>query len=63
MKKEKWSDLKSEELGVKQIEKAKEILELKFQLVNSKLKNYSLIKKAKKELARIKTFLAQKRAG
>ncbi len=38
-----------------------QLLDLKFQLVSNKLKDYSQIKKKKKDISRLETFLTIKR--
>jgi large subunit ribosomal protein L29 len=43
-------------------EKKNKLMELKFQLISSELKDYSQISKARKDIAMASTFLSMKRS-
>ena len=63
MKKREIQDLAVEELRHKEMEMREEIFRLRMKRTTSSLDNMMLIRNRRKELARIVTFLRQKREG
>ena len=60
MKAKELRDLKSEELIVK-LNAKKELFNLRFQLATGQLENTARIKMVKKDIARVKTILAERK--
>ena len=63
MRKREIQDLAVEELRHKEMEMREEIFRLRMKRTTSSLDNMMLIRNRRKELARIVTFLRQKREG
>ena len=63
MRKREIQDLAVEELRHKEMEMREEIFRLRMKRTTSSLDNTMLIRNRRKELARIVTFLRQKREG
>ncbi|MCS7180926.1 MAG: 50S ribosomal protein L29 [bacterium] len=66
MKKEelkKWREATDIEIENKILDMKKQIYELKNQLILGQLKNYSQIKEIKKDIARLKTILRERKIG
>ncbi|MCM8818705.1 MAG: 50S ribosomal protein L29 [Candidatus Omnitrophica bacterium] len=66
MKKEelkKWKEATEEEINNKIFELKKQIYELRKQLILGQLKNYSQIREIKKDIARLKTILSERKLG
>ena len=61
MKVDKLRDLSAEELGGKAAELDQELFNLRFQLHTGHLENTSRISQVRREIARIKTVLREKR--
>ena len=61
MKAKELRDLKSEELIVKLNEFKSELFSLRFQLATGQLENTARIKMVKKDIARVKTILAERK--
>ena len=61
MKATELSDLKSEELIVKLNDFKSELFSLRFQLATGQLENTARIKMVKKDIARVKTILAERK--
>ena len=61
MKVNKVRDMSAEELQAKSAELTKELFNLKFQLHTGRLENSARISMARKDIARIKTILREKR--
>ena len=61
MKAKELRDLKSEELIVKLNDFKIELFSLRFQLANGQLENTARIKMVKKDIARVKTILAERK--
>lgn len=59
MKAKELRDLKSEELIVKLNDFKSELFSLRFQLATGQLENTARIKMVKKDIARVKTILAE----
>ena len=60
MKAKELRDLKSEELIVKLNDFKSELFSLRFQLATGQLENTARIKMVKKDIARVKTILAER---
>ena len=61
MKAKELRDLKSEELMVKLNDFKSELFSLRFQLATGQLENTARIKMVKKDIARVKTILAERK--
>ena len=61
MKAKELRDLKSEELIVKLNDFKRELFSLRFQLATGQLENTARIKMVKKDIARVKTILAERK--
>ena len=61
MKAKELRDLKSEELIVKLNDFKSELFSLRFQLATGQLENKARIKMVKKDIARVKTILAERK--
>ena len=61
MKAKELRDLKSEELIVKLNDFKSELFSLRFKLATGKLENTARIKMVKKDIARVKTILAERK--
>lgn len=61
MKASEYRDLSIEELIVKEKELAEALFNLKFQHATGQLDNTAQLKKTRKDIARVKTILAEKR--
>jgi large subunit ribosomal protein L29 len=61
MKSNELRDMTVEELGVKNAELVKELFNVKFQLHTGKLENSGKLSELKKDIARVKTILREKR--
>ena len=61
MKATELRDLKSEELIVKLNDFKSELFSLRFQLATGQLENTARIKMVKKDIARVKTILAERK--
>ena len=61
MKAKELRDLKSEELIVKLNDFKSELFSLRFQLATGQLENTARIKMFKKDIARVKTILAERK--
>ena len=61
MKSKELRDLKSEELIVKLNDFKSELFSLRFQLATGQLENTARIKMVKKDIARVKTILAERK--
>ena len=61
MKAKELRDLKSEELIVKLNDFKSELFSLRFQLATGQLENIARIKMVKKDIARVKTILAERK--
>ena len=61
MKAKELRDLKSEELIVKLNDFNSELFSLRFQLATGQLENTARIKMVKKDIARVKTILAERK--
>ena len=61
MKAKELRDLKSEELIVKLNDFKSELFSLRFQLSTGQLENTARIKMVKKDIARVKTILAERK--
>ena len=61
MKAKELRDLKSEELIVKLNDFKSELFSLRFQLATGQLENTERIKMVKKDIARVKTILAERK--
>ena len=61
MKAKELRDLKSEELIVKLNDLKSELFSLRFQLATGQLENTARIKMVKKDIARVKTILAERK--
>ena len=61
MKAKELRDLKSEELIVKLNDFKSELFSLRFQLATGQLENTARIKMVKKDMARVKTILAERK--
>ena len=61
MKAKELRDLKSEELIVKLNDFKSELFSLRFQLATDQLENTARIKMVKKDIARVKTILAERK--
>ena len=61
MKAKELRDLKSEELIVKLNDFKSELFSLRFQLATGHLENTARIKMVKKDIARVKTILAERK--
>ena len=61
MKAKELRDLKSEELIVKLNDFKSELFSLRFQLATGQLENPARIKMVKKDIARVKTILAERK--
>jgi len=61
MKAKELRDLKSEELIVKLNDFKSELFSLRFQLATGQLENTARIKMVKKDIARVKTVLAERK--
>ena len=61
MKAKELRDLKSEELIVKLNDFKSELFSLRFQLATGQLENTARIKMVKKDIARVKTILAERK--
>ena len=61
MKAKELRDLKSEELIVKLNDFKSELFSLRFQLATGQLENTARIKMVKKDIARVKTSLAERK--
>ena len=61
MKAKELRDLKSEELRVKLNDFKSELFSLRFQLATGQLENTARIKMVKKDIARVKTILAERK--
>jgi len=63
MKASEYRDLSIDELAVKEKELSEALFNLKFQHATGQLDNTAQIKKTRKDIARVKTILATKRAA
>ena len=68
MKAQEFRELSAQELREREHELVRELFNLRFQKATGQLSNHTVIKKAKKDVARIKTVLvgmnrAKERAG
>lgn len=61
MKASEYRDLSIEELAVKEKELSEALFNLKFQHATGQLDNTAQLKKTRKDIARVKTILAEKR--
>ena len=61
MKASEFRDLSIEELSVKEKELAESLFNLKFQHATGQLDNTAQLKKTRKDIARVKTILFEKR--
>ena len=61
MKAKELRDLKSEELIVKLNDFKSELFSIRFQLATGQLENTARIKMVKKDIARVKTILAERK--
>ncbi|MCG6919181.1 MAG: 50S ribosomal protein L29 [Deltaproteobacteria bacterium] len=61
MKASEFRDLSIEELSVKEKELAESLFNLKFQHATGQLDNTAQLKKTRKDIARVKTILIEKR--
>ena len=61
MKAKELRDLKSEELIVKLNDFKSELFSLRFQIATGQLENTARIKMVKKDIARVKTILAERK--
>ena len=61
MKAKELRDLKSEELIVKLNDFKSELFSLRFQLATGQIENTARIKMVKKDIARVKTILAERK--
>ena len=61
MKAKELRDLKSEELIVKLNDFKSELFSLRFKLATGQLENTAIIKMVKKDIARVKTILAERK--
>ena len=61
MKASEFRDLSIEELSVKEKELAESLFNLKFQQATGQLDNTAQLKKTRKDIARVKTILVEKR--
>ena len=61
MKASEFRDLSIEELSVKEKELAESLFNLKFQHATGQLDNTGQLKKTRKDIARVKTILVEKR--
>lgn len=53
-------ELSIQELGEREKELARELFNLRFQMATGQLSNHTVIKKTKRDIARIKTVLKEK---
>ena len=63
MKASEYRDLSIEELAVKEKELAEAFFNLKFQHATGQLDNTAQLKKTRKDIARVKTILVEKRGA
>ncbi len=66
MKKEelkKWREATNQEIENKIMELKRKLYEMKNQLLLGQLKNYSQLKEIKKDIARLKTILNERKLG
>jgi large subunit ribosomal protein L29 len=63
MKASEFRDLSIEELAVKEKELAESLFNLKFQHATGQLDNTAQMKKTRKDIARVKTILVEKRGA
>ncbi|UCG20061.1 MAG: 50S ribosomal protein L29 [Deltaproteobacteria bacterium] len=63
MKASEFRDLSIEELAVKEIELAEALFNLKFQHATGQLDNTAQLARTRKDIARVKTILVEKRRG
>lgn len=66
MKKEelkKWREVSDREIEDKIMELKKALYDMKTQLILGQLKNYSRIKEIKRDIARLKTILRERKIG
>jgi len=61
MKASEYRDLSIDELAVKEKELSEALFNLKFQHATGQLDNTAQLKKTRKDIARVKTILAEKR--
>ena len=61
MKASEYRDLSVEELAVKEKELSEALFNLKFQHATGQLDNTAQLKKTRKDIARVKTILGEKR--
>jgi len=61
MKASEFRDLSIEELSVKEKELAESLFNLKFQHATGQLDNTAQLKRTRKDIARVKTILVEKR--
>ena len=61
MKASEYRDLSIEELAVKEKELSEALFNLKFQHATGQLDNTAQLKKTRKDIARVKTILGEKR--
>jgi large subunit ribosomal protein L29 len=63
MKASEYRDLSIEELAVKEKELAEALFNLKFQHATGQLDNTAQLKRTRKDIARVKTILVEKRGA
>ena len=63
MKKGELRELSIQELVERDRELARELFNLRFQMATGQLSNHTVIKKTKRDIARVKTVLKEKDAG
>ena len=63
MKASEFRDLSIEELEVKEKELSEALFNLKFQHTTGQLDNTAQLNKTRKDIARVKTILVEKRSG
>ena len=63
MKASEYRDLSIEELAVKEKELSEALFNLKFQHATGQLDNTAQLKKTRKDIARVKTILVEKRGA
>jgi large subunit ribosomal protein L29 len=63
MKASEYRDLSIEELAVKEKELAEALFNLKFQHATGQLDNTAQLKRTRKDIARVKTLLVEKRGA
>jgi large subunit ribosomal protein L29 len=63
MKASEFRDLSIEELSVKEKELAESLFNLKFQHATGQLDNTAQLKRTRKDIARVKTILVEKRGA